>query len=248
MLLLTTPKVGGRRRGFLGGLLAVWRESGADYLLSMALMQAAFEVRRRLERLATAPARRMAARVGDEARRLGFQHAAVRDVNGPAAREAAAAFAPHVGVAVYFNQIVREPLLSAPPLGFYNLHPSFLPEFRGVSPHVHALAAGAPRAGFSIHRLTPEVDGGDLFARRETPIRPDDSAFSLYRRVTRIGAGLVRELLDRAAEARAGGGAPAIPMAGPQEANGSYFGAISRATVQQLRARGHTLCGGVFTA
>jgi len=64
-----------------------------------------------------------------------------------------------------------------------NIHPSLLPEFRGLDTHRRALAAGAKEHGVSIHFVTDELDGGPVIVQKKLAILPDDDAAKLAARV-----------------------------------------------------------------
>lgn len=59
--------------------------------------------------------------------------------------------------------------LSAPRLGCINIHHGLLPEQRGLFCDLWAQAEARP-AGFSIHRMTPKIDDGEILVRREVPV------------------------------------------------------------------------------
>ena len=65
---------------------------------------------------------------------------------------------------VAYGGLVREPLLSAPRLGWVNLHFSLLPRWRGAAPVQRAVIAGDEVTGAAVFQLVPELDAGDVFA------------------------------------------------------------------------------------
>lgn len=64
-----------------------------------------------------------------------------------------------------------------------NVHPSLLPEFRGLHTHRRALAAGVRQHGVSIHFVTDELDGGPVVIQQAIPVLPDDDETRLAARV-----------------------------------------------------------------
>lgn len=64
-----------------------------------------------------------------------------------------------------------------------NIHPSLLPKYRGLDTHGRAIAAGEAVSGCSVHLVTEELDAGEVIARAEVPVLPDDSAATLEARV-----------------------------------------------------------------
>lgn len=59
--------------------------------------------------------------------------------------------------------------LEAPRIGCINIHHGLLPDQRGLFCDLWAQAEGRP-AGFSIHRMTPELDAGEIITRREVQV------------------------------------------------------------------------------
>lgn len=64
-----------------------------------------------------------------------------------------------------------------------NIHPSLLPDFKGVNTHARALAAGAHQHGASVHFVTSDLDGGPVIVQASVPVRADDNAATLGARV-----------------------------------------------------------------
>ncbi|MBL8707809.1 MAG: phosphoribosylglycinamide formyltransferase [Rhodospirillaceae bacterium] len=64
-----------------------------------------------------------------------------------------------------------------------NIHPALLPAFKGLDTHARALAAGVRFHGCTVHFVRPEMDSGPIIAQAAVPVRPDDTAESLGRRV-----------------------------------------------------------------
>lgn len=124
--------------------------------------------------------------------------------------EAVQAIAPDLGVIVAYGGLVREPLLSAPRLGWINLHFSLLPRWRGAAPVQRAIIAGDDVTGASVFQLVPELDAGDVFGRMTEPIGAHQTAGRLLDSLSRSGA----ELLLRVVDALADGTARAEPQVG----------------------------------
>lgn len=64
-----------------------------------------------------------------------------------------------------------------------NIHPSLLPNFRGLHTHRQAIDAGVKVHGATVHFVTPELDGGPIIAQAVVPVLPDDDEDSLADRV-----------------------------------------------------------------
>ena len=64
-----------------------------------------------------------------------------------------------------------------------NVHPSLLPDYRGLHTHARALEDGADWHGCSIHFVTAELDGGPVIIQARVNVAADDTEDSLAARV-----------------------------------------------------------------
>jgi methionyl-tRNA formyltransferase len=79
-----------------------------------------------------------------------------------------------------YGHILREHILSLPPLGIYNFHASTLPKYRGASPVETAIACGESVTGVSLMEIVREMDAGDVLGIEKVPIAGKDFASDLY--------------------------------------------------------------------
>src|SRR6266404_1863482 len=82
-----------------------------------------------------------------------------------------------------FMRVLKSPMLNAFPRRIVNIHPSLLPKFPGLEAWKQALVAGEKVTGCTVHYVDERVDHGDIIARREVPILPDDTPESLHARI-----------------------------------------------------------------
>ena len=64
-----------------------------------------------------------------------------------------------------------------------NIHPSLLPAFPGLHTHARAIEAGCKFAGATVHRVTAELDHGEILAQAVVPVLPNDTPETLAARV-----------------------------------------------------------------
>lgn len=64
-----------------------------------------------------------------------------------------------------------------------NIHPSLLPAFTGLHTHQRAIEMGCKFAGATVHRVTAELDHGDILEQAVVPVLPGDTAQALAARV-----------------------------------------------------------------
>lgn len=123
-----------------------------------------------------------------------FQPTSLRN---PAAQAELAALKPDVVLVAAYGRILPSEVLAIPPKGALNVHPSLLPRYRGPSPVVTAILDGVERTGVTLYLMDAGMDTGPVLAQREEPVWPDDTAESLTRRLFRVGADLVVDVLPR---------------------------------------------------
>jgi methionyl-tRNA formyltransferase len=104
---------------------------------------------------------------------------------------------PQVIVVAAYGQILRSEVLSIPPFGVVNVHPSLLPKYRGASPIAGAILAGEEETAVTIMLMDEGMDTGPILTQRSTKIHPEETRGSLGERLSRLGAELLLETLQR---------------------------------------------------
>lgn len=102
---------------------------------------------------------------------------------------------PDAIVIIGYGRIIPAALLELPKYGWINLHASLLPKYRGAAPINWALVEGETVTGVTTMRLDPGLDTGDIFLQRECAIDSDDTAVTLGRKLSELGADLMLETL-----------------------------------------------------
>jgi methionyl-tRNA formyltransferase len=120
-----------------------------------------------------------------------------------AATDQIVAAEPDLGVIVAYGGLVREPLLSAPRLGWINLHFSLLPRWRGAAPVQRALMAGDEITGASVFQLVEALDAGQVFGQLTQFIGEDETAGELLDSLSIGGAELLLRVVDSIADGTA---------------------------------------------
>ena len=77
-----------------------------------------------------------------------------------------------------------------------NIHPSLLPQYKGLDTHRRALLAGETFAGCSVHIVTEDLDSGPVLAQAKVRIRPRDTEETLAARVLEEEHKLYPQALD----------------------------------------------------
>ena len=95
----------------------------------------------------------------------------------------AAQFRPDLIVLAGYMRIIDPSVVAAWRGRMINIHPSLLPNHRGLHTHRRALEAGDCEHGASVHYVTAELDGGPTLAQVEIPILAGDTPEALAARL-----------------------------------------------------------------
>jgi methionyl-tRNA formyltransferase len=138
------------------------------------------------------------------------------------AREAAAALKPDLLVSFAYGRIFGPRFMALFPLGGINVHPSLLPKYRGASPIQETILRRDSVTGVCVQKIAPEMDTGDILARKEILLDGRETTETLSARAGETGAALLIETLGRIAEA------DAVPQGTPQEGDASWCSRIEK--------------------
>ncbi|MGL6094766.1 MAG: methionyl-tRNA formyltransferase [Fimbriiglobus sp.] len=127
----------------------------------------------------------------------GIPVASPDSINAPDGLAQLQAFAPDLMVVAAYGQILSPDVLGTPKLGAINVHASLLPKYRGASPVARAVLAGDAKTGVTIIRIVPGLDAGDMLAKTEVDILPDETAGELEARLAPVGAALCLDVVQK---------------------------------------------------
>jgi methionyl-tRNA formyltransferase len=137
--------------------------------------------------------------------------------NDPAFVAALRRLEPDFLFSCYYRHMLQAPILNLPRLGALNLHGSLLPRYRGRCPVNWVLIKGETETGLTLHYMEEKADRGDIVAQARVPITPEDTALTLFARLTAAVGPLMAETYPRLRE----GKAPRLPQ---DHTQASYFG------------------------
>ena len=110
---------------------------------------------------------------------------------------------PDLCIVVAYGEIMRQNLLDLAPLGCLNVHASLLPKYRGAAPIQRAIIDGEKKSGIAIMEMVLELDAGDVFAMRETPITDEMNAADLAEKLCTLGCEALYETVQKIDEGTA---------------------------------------------
>ena len=130
------------------------------------------------------------------------------------------ALKPDVIVVVAFGQILPQAVLDIPRYGCLNVHASLLPMYRGAAPIQWVILNGEEKTGVTIMQMDAGLDTGDMLAKTEIRIAPDETGDSLHDKLSVLGGPLLLEVLKELEENRAN------PV--PQEGESCYASMLNK--------------------
>ena len=102
-----------------------------------------------------------------------------------------------LAIVVAFGVILPKAALESLSRGWFNLHYSLLPAYRGAAPVQHALLKGESDTGVTLFKLDEGLDTGPILAQLPVLIHPNDNAASLLQRLTELGSTLLIQEIPR---------------------------------------------------
>lgn len=129
------------------------------------------------------------------AREKGIPVFACADVNAPRCRTFIADCAPDLLISAYFSQILKKEVIGLARCGVLNVHPGWLPAYRGAMCYFWVLKNGEDRGGVSVHWIDEGIDTGAVVARRAFQLRPGWTQQRVLVYTAVIGACLLRRVI-----------------------------------------------------
>lgn len=94
-----------------------------------------------------------------------------------------------------FGQIVPKSLLGLPKYGFWCVHPSLLPKYRGPSPIAYPLILGEKKTGVTIFQMDEKIDHGPIIAQEELEISDTDRRPDLEIKLTNLAFSMFKKII-----------------------------------------------------
>ena len=102
------------------------------------------------------------------------------------ANEQLIAWQPDLIVLAGFMRVLSGSFIDNAPAPMINLHPSLLPVYKGLDTHQRVLQAGDRHHGCSIHKVTAELDAGQVLTQAVLSVDINDTAERLQSRVQKL--------------------------------------------------------------
>jgi len=137
----------------------------------------------------------------EAAERLGARLIETTDVNADETLAQVEALEPELIFVVGWSQLVRDPFISLAREGVFGMHPTLLPRHRGRAAIPWAILSGLAKTGVTLFEITDATaDSGPIVGQAEVPIAADETATSLFERVTEAHVTLLRDYVPQLVE------------------------------------------------
>ena len=104
---------------------------------------------------------------------------------------------PDLICVVAYGKILPKELLEIPKMGCINVHGSLLPQYRGAAPIQWAVLNGDKKTGITTMYMNEGMDTGDMILKKEVQIGEDETTGELWKRLSKIGAKLLVETVEK---------------------------------------------------
>lgn len=108
-----------------------------------------------------------------------------------------ASFEPELIVTAAYGQILPKAVLDLPVRGCVNVHGSLLPKYRGGAPIQRSVINGEKVTGVTLMYMAEGLDTGDMISRVEVPIEDEDTAGTLFDKLSMAGRDLLKAEMPR---------------------------------------------------
>lgn len=100
-------------------------------------------------------------------------------------------------VTAAYGQFLPTKFLDSVKIAAVNVHGSLLPKYRGGAPIQYSLINGDRQTGVTIMEMVKQMDAGDMYAQKAIDIEQDDTAGSLFDKLSYVGRDLLLETLPK---------------------------------------------------
>lgn len=96
-----------------------------------------------------------------------------------------------------YGQFLPTKFLDSANIAAVNVHGSLLPKYRGGAPIQYALINGDQKTGVTIMEMVKKMDAGDIYAQEEIKIDAEDTAGSVFDKLSLVGRDLLIKTLPQ---------------------------------------------------
>jgi methionyl-tRNA formyltransferase len=143
----------------------------------------------------------------------------IEDINSEIVEKQILFLNPELIVVCHFQRILKKNIINIPILGCINLHPSLLPEYRGMSPQHWPIINGDSETGITIHFINESIDTGDIILQERIEISNEMYVYELQKKMLELYGSLMISAIKKISEEKS--------ILIKQDINeGSYYGRL----------------------
>ena len=96
-----------------------------------------------------------------------------------------------------WGEKIKKQTFDIPVIASVNVHPSFLPKYRGPNPYLQTILHRETKSGVTFHLINEDFDKGAILAQKEIQIMPNDTSKELKERTVFQARLLCAEVLKK---------------------------------------------------
>ena len=216
------------KKSRLRSLMEIWQQSGWRYFLYKSSTYLVFAAAHLL-------CRGHAFFVPGLARRFSIPVVYAAQVNSPYVVSQVKEWKPDLLISVSCPQRIQRELLSVPTICAINIHASLLPKYAGIAPNVWVLANGETLTGTTVHVIEERFDAGQIIIQKQLNIAENDTVFSLFFRLNKLGSDALAEAVVNIAQGT-------VSLTPQDTRKATYYSWPKADTIRGLLRKGRRLC------
>lgn len=100
-------------------------------------------------------------------------------------------------ISMDLDQIIKHKFIDTARIDCINIHPSKLPDFRGPDPIFQIMLTSEKEMGVTLHRLTPQIDKGEIIIARTVEKQDNDTHLKLTFEFIHLGTEIIAEYVNK---------------------------------------------------
>ena len=222
--------------GHLRGAIKQIRTSGWRYATYLFLVTDGYRLVSHLPRLRNTPTKT----VHQLAKENHIPVHETQDINNKSSLKFIKQHSADTLVAAHFNQLIKADILESDSLECLNIHPSLLPDYKGVDPVFYALCDQKSETGVTLHKMAEVFDTGETVSQTKVSLSLEDDLYNKNCQLFNEGAKLLIDYLMLAQNGQKGGGCSFSPSS-EMKSNQGYDSWPTKKKVAQFKQLGMKL-------
>ena len=96
-----------------------------------------------------------------------------------------------------WGEKLRKDIIDLPVIASVNVHPSYLPKYRGPNPYLQTILHGEKKSGITFHLIDEKFDNGAILLQKHIDILPNDTSKELKNRTVFQARLMCQEVLKK---------------------------------------------------